>query len=59
MAGIFQDRKFWRRKIQSENQPYRTSSTGGRRGCLGDASDPFPGEYNPANCNGKRLNQRY
>lgn len=59
MAGIWQGARFWRRRLIRDNQPYRTSPTGGRRGCLGDKDDPFPGEYNRRNCRGKRLNQRY
>lgn len=50
MAGIFQDEKFWRRKIKQENEPPRTARGGGRKACLGSDSDPFPGTYHIKNC---------
>ena len=57
MAGIFYqtgDRYDIRRK-RRENQPYRTTPRGGREGCWGRSDAPFPGTYNPANCNRWKL----
>lgn len=67
MSGIFQDDKFWRRKLLTEDQPPRTSRPGGRRGCLGSRNDKHPGTYHVENCrdngeksfNDKLKNQRY
>lgn len=68
MAGIYQDKKFWRRKLQSENEGPRTVRPGGRKGCMGSKNDPYPGIYHRQNCraaSGKKTwwdqlkNQRY
>lgn len=68
MAGIWQDGKFWRRKLETEKQPPRTTRGGGRKGCLGSKNDPYPGTYHVKNCRkygGKKTwwdqykNQRY
>lgn len=52
MAGIFQDAKWWRRRLEQERKPPRTAARNGRRGCLGSKSDPYPGTYHVDNCRG-------
>ena len=54
MAGIWQGKRFWSRKIKSENEPPRSVRGGGRKGCLGSDKDPFPGTYHVANCGNNR-----
>ena len=56
MAGIWLGPKFWSRRIKRDLRPYRTALKSGRKGCLGDDTDPYPGTFHSANCNGKPYN---
>ena len=50
MSGIFQDDKFWARKLKTERREPRSVRPGGRKGCLGSDRDPYPGTYHVKNC---------